>query len=157
MPFDMQPSQLAMNFNGTRSTLQGTVNTRQGQINLSGDADWSRSMAGANCGERQPGADYRAADGASGCVAGCGLYRHAEPVHLDGADVPWARIVVNDVPESAVGVSDEVMLDKNLKPIKQQSAGIPINSNLTFTSATTCVWSLWAESASDRRFESGAG
>jgi translocation and assembly module TamB len=23
MPFDMQPSQLAMNFNGTRSTLQG--------------------------------------------------------------------------------------------------------------------------------------
>ncbi|MDX7218164.1 translocation and assembly module TamB, partial [Escherichia coli] len=34
MPFDMQPSQLAMNFNGTRSTLQGTVNTRQGQIAL---------------------------------------------------------------------------------------------------------------------------
>lgn len=43
-----------------------------------------------------------------------------------------ARIVVNEVPESAVGVSsDEVMLDKNLQPIKQQSAGIPINSNLT--------------------------
>jgi translocation and assembly module TamB len=40
--------------------------------------------------------------------------------------------VVNEVPESAVGVSsDEVMLDKNLKPINQQSAGIPINSNLT--------------------------
>ncbi|VTN07641.1 Family of uncharacterised function (DUF490) [Raoultella ornithinolytica] len=36
------------------------------------------------------------------------------------------------VPESAVGVSsDEVMLDKNLQPIQQQSAGIPINSNLT--------------------------
>lgn len=40
--------------------------------------------------------------------------------------------MVNEVPESAVGVSsDEVMLDKNLKPIKQQSASIPINSNLT--------------------------
>ncbi|STW80748.1 Family of uncharacterised function (DUF490) [Klebsiella michiganensis] len=53
--------------------------------------------------------------------------------NLDGSvDVPWARIVVNEVPESAVGVSsDEVMLDKNLQPIKQQSAGIPINSNLT--------------------------
>ncbi|MBH8308824.1 translocation/assembly module TamB domain-containing protein, partial [Acinetobacter baumannii] len=53
--------------------------------------------------------------------------------NLDGkVDVPWARIVVNEVPESAVGVSsDEVMLDKNLKPIKQQSASIPINSNLT--------------------------
>ncbi len=42
MPFDMQPSQLAMNFNGTRSTLQGTVNTRQGQIALSGNADWTQ-------------------------------------------------------------------------------------------------------------------
>lgn len=53
--------------------------------------------------------------------------------NLDGkVDVPQARIVVNEVPESAVGVSsDEVMLDKNLKPIKQQSASIPINSNLT--------------------------
>lgn len=42
MPFDMQPSQLAMNFTGTRSTLQGTVNTRQGQIALSGNADWTQ-------------------------------------------------------------------------------------------------------------------
>lgn len=42
MPFDMQPSQLAMNFNGTRSTLQGTVNTRRGQIALSGNADWTQ-------------------------------------------------------------------------------------------------------------------
>jgi translocation and assembly module TamB len=36
--------------------------------------------------------------------------------------VPWARIVVNEVPESAVGVSsDEVMLDKNLKPINSRA------------------------------------
>jgi translocation and assembly module TamB len=42
MPFDMQPSQLAMNFNGTTSTLQGVVRTQRGQINLSGDADWSQ-------------------------------------------------------------------------------------------------------------------
>lgn len=50
---------------------------------------------------------------------------------LDGrVDVPWARIVVHDPPESAVGVSsDEVMLDKNLQP-EDQAASIPINSNL---------------------------
>lgn len=29
MPFDMQPSQLAVNFNGMRSTLAGTVRTRE--------------------------------------------------------------------------------------------------------------------------------
>ncbi len=42
MPFDMQPSQIAMNFNGMSSTLNGSVLTQQGQINLSGDADWSQ-------------------------------------------------------------------------------------------------------------------
>jgi translocation and assembly module TamB len=51
---------------------------------------------------------------------------------LDGrVDVPWARIVVHDLPESAVGTSsDEVMLNADLKPEKPKSAAIPINSNL---------------------------
>ena len=51
---------------------------------------------------------------------------------LDGSvDVPWARIVVKDVPESAVGVSkDEVMLNDQLQPKEVKSASIPINSNL---------------------------
>jgi translocation and assembly module TamB len=45
--------------------------------------------------------------------------------------VPWARIVVHDLPESAVGTSsDEVMLNADLKPEKPKSAAIPINSNL---------------------------
>ncbi|KAE9851725.1 hypothetical protein GP671_28800, partial [Escherichia coli] len=42
MPFDMQPSQISLNFNGMSSTLNGSVLTQQGQINLSGDADWSQ-------------------------------------------------------------------------------------------------------------------
>ena len=135
MPFDMQPSQLAMNFNGTRSTLQGTVNTRQGQIALSGNADWTQID------------NWRAQIAAKGSrvritvppmvrldVSPDVVFTATPSLFsLDGkVDVPWARIVVNEVPESAVGVSsDEVMLDKNLKPIKQQSASIPINSNLT--------------------------
>jgi translocation and assembly module TamB len=134
MPFDMQPSQLAMNFNGMNSTLVGTVRTRQGDIALSGDADWTQID------------NWRARVAAKGnkvritvppmvrldvspdveFVATPSLFT------LDGrVDIPWARIVVHEVPESSVGVSsDEVMLDKNLKPIKPQTAGIPINSNL---------------------------
>ncbi|SQJ45483.1 Uncharacterized protein YtfN [Salmonella enterica] len=52
---------------------------------------------------------------------------------LDGrVDVPWARIVVHDLPESAVGVSsDVVMLNNDLQPETPQTASIPINSNLT--------------------------
>lgn len=134
MPFDMQPSQLAMNFNGMNSTLAGTVRTKQGDIALSGDADWTQID------------NWRARVAAKGnkvritvppmvrldvspdveFVATPSLFT------LDGrVDIPWARIVVHEVPESSVGVSsDEVMLDKDLKPIKPQTAGIPINSNL---------------------------
>ncbi len=60
MPFDMQPSQLAMNFNGTRSTLQGTVNTRQGKSPSAVTPTGRRSITGgrklrrkaAGCGSR---------------------------------------------------------------------------------------------------------
>lgn len=134
MPFDMQPSQIAMNFNGMNSTLAGTVRTKQGDIALSGDADWTQLD------------NWRARVAAKGnkvritvppmvrldvspdieFVATPGLFT------LDGrVDIPWARIVVHEVPESSVGVSsDEVMLDKNLQPEQPQTAGIPINSNL---------------------------
>ncbi len=134
MPFDMQPSQLAMNFNGTTSILQGVVRTQRGQINLSGDADWSQIN------------NWRARVAAQGnkvritvppmvrLDVSPDLVFEATPTlfTLDGrVDVPWARIVVHDLPESAVGTSsDEVMLNADLKPEKPKSAAIPINSNL---------------------------
>ncbi|MGQ8558100.1 autotransporter assembly complex protein TamB [Enterobacter hormaechei] len=134
MPFDMQPSQLTMNFNGQSSTLSGSVLTQQGQINLSGDADWSQLD------------NWRARIAAKGSrvritvppmvrldVSPDVVFEATPSLFtLDGrVDVPWARIVVHEVPESAVGVSsDEVMLNENLKPVEQKSAGIPINSNL---------------------------
>ncbi|MGP3594016.1 autotransporter assembly complex protein TamB [Vagococcus sp. WN89Y] len=135
MPFDMQPSQLAMNFNGMSSTLQGVVRTAQGQINLSGDADWSQID------------NWRARVAAKGSKVRItvppmvrldvspDVVFEATPnlFTLDGSvDVPWARIVVHELPESAVGVSkDEVMLNNDLQPEEPQTASIPINSNLT--------------------------
>lgn len=134
MPFDMQPSQLAVNFTGTRSTLAGVVRTQQGEINLSGDADWSQID------------NWRARVAAKGSrvritvppmvrldVSPDVVFEATPSLFtLDGnVDVPWARIVVHDLPESAVGVSsDMVMLNNNLQPEKPQTASIPINSNL---------------------------
>ncbi|MCL7653748.1 hypothetical protein M8371_32430, partial [Klebsiella pneumoniae] len=40
--FERQPTTRALNLNGRRSPWQGTVNTRQGQIALSGNADWTQ-------------------------------------------------------------------------------------------------------------------
>ncbi|XNM72279.1 hypothetical protein ACLK11_24275 [Escherichia coli] len=48
MPFDMQPSQLAVNFNGMRSTLAGTVRTQQGEIYLNGDATGAKLKTGGH-------------------------------------------------------------------------------------------------------------
>ncbi|WP_333499742.1 autotransporter assembly complex protein TamB [Kluyvera sp. CHPC 1.2972] len=134
MPFDMQPSQITMNFNGASSTLLGDIRTQQGQISLNGDADWRQID------------NWRARIAAKGSrvrITAPPMVRldvspdiefKATPslFTLDGnVDIPWARIIVKEVPESAVGVSsDEVMLNSDLKPEKTQSASIPINSNL---------------------------
>ncbi|WP_324029567.1 translocation and assembly module TamB [Pantoea sp. JZ2] len=135
MPVDLTSASLNMVFNGMSSTLNGLLQTAQGNINLSGDADWSQLD------------NWRARVAAKGSrvrVTVPPMVRmdvspdvvfEATPAafNLDGrVDIPWARITVQEVPESAVGVSsDEVMLDKNLKPIAPKTASIPINSNLT--------------------------
>ena len=135
MPFDMQPSELALTFNGMSSQLQGVVRTARGQINLSGDADWSQLE------------NWRARIAAQGNkvritvppmvsldVSPDVVFEATPSLYtLNGkVDVPWARILVKEVPESAVGVSsDEVLLDENLQPKEGQTASVPINSNLT--------------------------
>ncbi|CAI2482422.1 Family of uncharacterised function (DUF490) [Serratia liquefaciens] len=134
MPFDMTDGRLVMNFDGMTSTMEGLVSTTRGQLNLSGDADWSDINA------------WRARIAAKGdklrvtvppmirIDVSPDLVFEATPqlFSLNGSvDIPWARITVQELPESAVGVSsDEVMLDDQLKPIQPKTAGIPINSNL---------------------------
>ncbi len=111
-----------------------TVRTQQGEIYLNGDADWSQIE------------NWRArvtAKGSKVRITVPPMVRmdvspdvvfEATPnlFTLDGrVDVPWARIVVHDLPESAVGVSsDVVMLNDNLQPEEPKTASIPINSNL---------------------------
>ncbi|VXD06162.1 conserved hypothetical protein [Enterobacterales bacterium 8AC] len=134
MPFDMTEGRLAVNFNGMTSTLEGLLNTTHGQLNLAGDADWHDINA------------WRARIAAKGnqlrvtippmvrIDVSPDLVFEATPqlFSLNGSvDIPWARITVQELPESAVGVSrDEVMLDNQLKPIQPATAAIPINSNL---------------------------
>ncbi|WP_033784106.1 translocation/assembly module TamB domain-containing protein [Pantoea sp. 9140] len=134
MPVDLTAANLNLVFNGMSSTLNGLVQTAQGNINLSGNADWSQLD------------NWRARIAAQGSRVRVtvppmvrmdvspDLVFEATPAafNLDGrVDIPWARITVQEVPESATGVSsDEVMLDEQLKPIAPQTAAIPINSNL---------------------------
>ncbi len=134
MPVELTSANMTMLFNGMSSTLEGLIQTAQGQINLTGDADWSQLD------------NWRARVAAKGnkvrvtvppmvrMDVSPDIVFQATPAafNLDGrVDIPWARITVQEVPESAVGVSsDEVMLDEHLQPIADQSTAIPINSNL---------------------------
>lgn len=136
MPFAMADSRLAMSFAGTSSVLQGQINTTHGQINLAGNADWNQIEA------------WRARISAKGenvritvppmvrLDISPDIVFDASPqlFALNGrVDIPWARIVVQELPQSAVGVSgDEVILDQQLKPVVTgpKTAAIPINSNL---------------------------
>ncbi|MEA9393077.1 translocation/assembly module TamB domain-containing protein [Acerihabitans sp. TG2] len=134
MPFAMTESRLGMTFSGTSSTLAGTVHTTQGQINLTGSADWSRIN------------DWRARIAAQGTRVRItvppmvrldispNIILEASPQQftLNGkVDIPWARIVVKELPASAVGVSqDEVILDDRLQPVARRQVSTAINSNL---------------------------
>ncbi|MEQ9860534.1 translocation/assembly module TamB [Pectobacterium cacticida] len=135
MPVDLTYGRLALYFSGMSSTLQGFLKTDNGQLNLGGTADWSQTDA------------WRARIAVKGqrlrltippmarLDVSPDIVFEATPqlFALNGSvSIPWARIVVKEMPESAVSVSsDEVMLDAQHRPLKKTDAAIPINSNLT--------------------------
>lgn len=134
LPIELKQANMAMLFSGMRSTMNGLLKTAQGQISLSGNADWSQPE------------NWRANIAAKGdrvrvtvppmvrMDVSPDLQLQASPslLNLEGrVDIPWARIRVEQLPPTATGISaDEVMLDRNLKPISSESGSIPINSNL---------------------------
>lgn len=134
MPFDVTSGNLNVNFNGMSSLMEGVVRTAHGQLELNGNADWSELNA------------WRAKIAAKGdrvrvsippmvrMDVSPDIVFEATPqlFSLNGrVDIPWARITVQELPESAVGVSpDEVMLNDQHQPIAAASTSIPINSNL---------------------------
>lgn len=134
IPFDITKGNVDVQFNGATSDLSGRIETPEGYLNLTGNADWRKLDAWHA---------VIAANGNKLRVALPPMVRidvnpdlvfEARPnlLKLDGRiDIPWARIVVQDLPESAVSASsDEVMLDKNLQPIAPKETSIPIQSDL---------------------------
>lgn len=135
MPFDITNANININFNGMSSLMDGVIRTAHGQLALNGNADWSELNA------------WRARIAAKGdrvrvsvppmvrLDVSPDLVFEATPqlFTLNGrVDIPWARITVQELPESAVGTSsDEVMLNDQRQSIAPATTSIPINSNLT--------------------------
>ena len=130
----MKPSNIRIDFAGDTSTLEGRLETSQGALDLAGDAQW-RDMAHptANVHASGSGILITVPPYAKVTVSpDVSLAASSERVTLNGRiEVPAAQITVADLPATATGVSsDEVLLDRHMKPKVSKTATIPIDSNI---------------------------
>ena len=136
LPFEMLPSYVTLRFGGRDSVLEGLLKTPKGEVNIAGNASWETLEA------------WRAKVSVKSKTLRLTVPPMAEldlstymsfealpdKYRLEGLlSVPWARITVQELPESAVAVSeDEVRLDRpgswrkaadsNKKPVPLESA-----------------------------------
>lgn len=134
MPFKINTGRLLINFNGMTSKLSGLIHTAKGNLNLIGEANWST-----------PDAWY-----AKVIAKGEKLFVILPPMlqaevspdlvfvaspkslKLNGrVDIPWARVLIEQIPEDVVTVSSSsVMLNNQLQPIVPRNTTMAIHSNL---------------------------
>ena len=117
LPFDIKDSELALHFAGTSSTLKGYLQTEDSRLNLSGDANWKnindwRTRLHAQADQFKVNIPSMARLKISPDVE---ISASPKLLELSGnVDIPWARIAIEALPESAVEVSsDEVILNGN--------------------------------------------
>ena len=117
LPFDIKDSELALHFAGTSSTLKGYLQTEDSRLNLSGDANWKnindwRTRLHAQADQFKVNIPSMAKLKISPDVE---IKASPKLLELSGnVDIPWARIAIEALPDSAVAVSsDEVILDGN--------------------------------------------
>ncbi|MDH2998647.1 tubulin-binding protein [Pasteurellaceae bacterium LFhippo2] len=132
MPFDITGGNLALNFNGATSTLKGNIKTTESDLILEGDANWKKldawyTRVSAKANRFRVNIPNMAKVDVSPDIE---VKATPREIILGGrVDIPWARIEVEELPESAVNVSsDEVIMDSSAK--NKRSVQLPIaNSN----------------------------
>ncbi len=110
------------------------MQTPEGYLNIDGDADW-RNIDAWRAKVLARGNNLRVSLPPMIKIdVQPDLILEASPklLTLNGSvTIPWARITVQELPESAVSASsDVVMLDDQLKPINPKQQSIPIQTNL---------------------------
>lgn len=134
LPADVQAVAIDINFRGKSSILKGTVQTKSGNIDIEGKADWHKidnwhayvTVKGAALEVTLPPMITMSV------VPDIRIEADSEQLNLTGkVRIPSAAITVTSLPPSIVDVSsDEVMLDNNLQEISAQSFAMRINSRL---------------------------
>ncbi|WP_301098333.1 translocation/assembly module TamB domain-containing protein [Otariodibacter sp.] len=145
MPFDVVGGNLALRFDGSRSSLTGNLQTPDSKLVLDGDANWQQLDAWYT--RIHANADHFKLDIPN--IAKVQISPDIEvkvtPQELllaGNIDIPWARIAIKELPESAVSVSDDEVImdrrsaDKNRnvllsKQLPSNAGGMSINSDIS--------------------------
>ncbi|MGY4676580.1 autotransporter assembly complex protein TamB [Pasteurella sp. P03HT] len=127
LPFDISQGELTLNFNGAGSTLRGYLQTPDSRLNLEGDASW-QNLTNWNSRLHAQAEQFKVdIPSMAKLKISPNIEVKASPKRLElsgNIDIPWARIEIESLPESAVSVSrDEVILDG--KPHPKLNANLP--------------------------------
>lgn len=129
-PIDINSGQVAINFKGHQADLDAGIITPDGKLEINGDADW-RDLENWHTKARVFAKELK--------VDMPPMVRiKVEPdmtidvtpklAKVEGnINLPWGRILVDELPPSAVGVSsDTVILNKDMQPVDGEQA-LPFN------------------------------
>ncbi|OOF69883.1 translocation/assembly module TamB domain-containing protein [Rodentibacter caecimuris] len=115
MPFDVTGGKIAIRFNGTHSTLQGKIQTTDSELVINGEADWNNmnhwvTKVSAKADKFKLDIPNMAKLQISPDIS---VSATPKLLELSGnVDIPWARIAIEALPDSAISVSeDEVILN----------------------------------------------
>ncbi|MDH2926123.1 autotransporter assembly complex protein TamB [Lonepinella koalarum] len=120
-PVEVTGGEVALNFYGNRSTLKGDIQTVDSHLVLEGDADWKNIEQWNARVNAQADKFFINIPAIAKLRASPNVTVTATPklLALSGnIDIPWARIEVESLPESAVAVSSDEVILENLNPLK---------------------------------------
>ncbi|MCW8330286.1 translocation/assembly module TamB [Photobacterium sp. SDRW27] len=124
VPLDVEQADITASFNGYQATVRGDVITPDGKLALSGDGDWQeldnwKTQLHVNGRELEVSVPPMLAMKVSPDLTIKASPKYAEIT--GNIAIPWGRIKVDQLPESAVSVSDdEVLLTEDLQPIEAE-------------------------------------
>jgi translocation and assembly module TamB len=125
-PVQVDSGRLTIDFSGYQAQLQAGLNTPDGTLKLTGDADWHnleewstklRVFASELKVEVPPMVDIKV-------VPDMTISATPKFAKIEGdIGLPWGRIVVEELPPSAIGISkDQVILNEQLQPEESMSS-----------------------------------
>lgn len=138
MPFSINNGELSLQFYGNRSILNGHIQTPESRLDLNGDADWANPKNWHTRVNAKAKNFYLNIPAIAKLRISPDVEMKADPTLLDltgSVDIPWGRIAIESLPESAVSVSsDEVILDGRTERAKLPRLPIETKEGMTISS-----------------------